>query len=164
MCYGEYFPNPGSLASSEAPYAADEHARLIALMSEPGACLAEVIGTLILALVICAVTDAGNPAGPQRLAPAFIGLTVSALICVLAPLTQACFNPARDFGPRLFAFLAGWGSVAIPGPNGNTGFVTVYILSPIIGAILGIGLYDKVLGPAMVVVEQAPGSSEDHPA
>ena len=28
-------------------------------------------------------------------------MTVAILISVLAPLTQACFNPARDFGPRL---------------------------------------------------------------
>lgn len=45
---------------------------------------------------------------PVGLAPVFIDLTVSALISVVSPLTQACFNPARDFGPRLFAFLAGW--------------------------------------------------------
>ena len=77
----------------------------------------------------------------------FIGLTVAALISVIAPLTQACFNPARDFGPRLFAFLAGWGPIALPGPRG-TGFLTVYILAPILGAILGSGLYVHVLGPA----------------
>ena len=70
---------------------------------------------------------------------------MTALICVIAPLTQACFNPARDFGPRLSAFLAGWGPIALPGPRG-TGFLTVYILAPIVGAILGSGLYIHVLG------------------
>ena len=76
-------------------------------------------------------------------------MTVTALICVIAPLTQACFNPARDFGPRLFAYFAGWGSIALPGPRGM-GFLTVYIVSPIVGAVVGIGLYHKVLRPAIV--------------
>ena len=72
---------------------------------------------------------------------------IALLISVIAPLTQACFNPARDFGPRLFAYLAGWGSVAIPGPRG-LGFATVYILSPIAGALIGAHLYDLVLRPS----------------
>jgi glycerol uptake facilitator protein len=66
------------------------------------------------------------------------------LISVIAPLTQACFNPARDFGPRLFAFFAGWGPIALPGPRG-AGFLTIYIIAPISGAIAGAGLYCRVL-------------------
>jgi glycerol uptake facilitator protein len=141
MCYGEYFPSPGPLSNAEGPYSLDAHQRLNSLVSEPSAFLAEFLGTLVLAMVVFAVTDDRNPgAPPVGMAPVFIGLTVSALISVIAPLTQACFNPARDFGPRLFAFLAGWGSVALPGTRG-TGFLTVYIIAPILGAITGSGLY-----------------------
>lgn len=148
MCYGEYFPNPGGLAGDDKPLDSAELASQRALVSEPTAFLAEFLGTLILGLVVFAVTDSRNLAAPQsRLAPVFIGLTVAILISVLAPLTQACFNPARDFGPRFFAFLAGWGNVAIPGPT-PTGFLTVYVLAPILGAIAGGGLYDLVLRPA----------------
>jgi glycerol uptake facilitator protein len=74
---------------------------------------------------------------------------VTILICVIAPLTQACFNPARDFAPRLFAYLAGWGEVALPGPR-PTGFFTVYIVSPIVGAIIGMGLYRTLFRPAFL--------------
>jgi glycerol uptake facilitator protein len=141
MCYGEYFPSPGPLSNAEGPYSIDAHQRLNSLVSEPTAFVAEFLGTLVLALVVFAVTDDRNPgAPPVGLAPVFIGLTVSALISVIAPLTQACFNPARDLGPRLFAFLAGWGTVALPGTRG-TGFLTVYIVAPIVGAITGSGLY-----------------------
>ncbi|QDV70270.1 Glycerol uptake facilitator protein [Rosistilla carotiformis] len=145
MCYGEYFPNPGGMAGSPDSYDAAVHADHNKLVTEPLACLIEVIGTAILALVVMAVTDSKNQQGPGAFAPVFIGLTVAALICVIAPLTQACFNPARDFGPRLFAYFAGWGSIAIPGAQG-TGFLTVYIVSPIVGALLGTGLYQGMLG------------------
>jgi glycerol uptake facilitator protein len=145
MCYGEYFPSPGPLSNSPGPYSVDTHDRLNTFVSEPSAFLAEVLGTLILAMVVFAVTDERNAAAPPAgLAPVFIGLTVAALISVIAPLTQACFNPARDFGPRLFAFLAGWGPIALPGPRG-AGFLTVYIIAPILGAIAGAGLYCRIL-------------------
>jgi glycerol uptake facilitator protein len=66
-------------------------------------------------------------------------LTVALLIELIAPIDQACFNPARDFGPRLITFFAGWKSIAIPGPRG--GFFSVYILSPFVGALLGGGFW-----------------------
>jgi glycerol uptake facilitator protein len=145
MCYGEYFPSPGPLAAAPGAYSMESHDRHMALVSEPAAFLAEGLGTLILAIVVFALTDERNAAGPgARLAPVFIGLTVAALISVIAPLTQACFNPARDFGPRLFAFFAGWGVIALPGPRG-TGFLTVYIVAPVVGALGGACLYDLVL-------------------
>ncbi|MBI2803781.1 MAG: aquaporin [Planctomycetes bacterium] len=148
MCYGEYFPSPGKLGRGPGPYDAEAHDRHDALVPHGSAFLAEFLGTAILALMVFAVIDERNPAAPPaRLAPVFIGLTVAILICIFAPLTQACFNPARDFGPRLFAAGVGWGSVAIPGPNG-LGFFTVYILAPIAGAIVGGGVYSLGLRPS----------------
>jgi len=148
MCYGEYYPAPGSLGDGDEPYSAEAHAKLKSRMSQSRAFLAEVLGTMILAFVIFAVTDERNPGSPiNRMAPVFIGLTVSALISVIAPLTQACFNPARDFGPRVFAFFAGWGEIALPGFS-DLGWLTVYIIAPIVGAVLGGGLYDFAIRPA----------------
>jgi glycerol uptake facilitator protein len=157
MCYGEYFPSPGPLSNSPGPYSLDSHEKLNSFVPEPTAFLAEVLGTLILAMVVFAVTDPRNPtAPPAALAPVFIGLTVAALISVIAPLTQACFNPARDFGPRLFAYFAGWGPIALPGPRG-AGFLTVYIIAPILGALIGGGLYTRVLK-----VDPARGDAGDN--
>jgi glycerol uptake facilitator protein len=148
MCYGEYFPSPGPLAGGDEPYSSEKHEKINALVPQSAACAAEMLGTALLALAVFALTDDRNSAAPlARLAPVFIGLTIAVLISVIAPLTQACFNPARDFGPRLVACFAGWGRIALPGPRG-LGFLTVYILSPVVGAAAGGGLYVGLLRPA----------------
>ncbi len=147
MCYGEYFPNPGGLAAGNSPFDSVQHDKLRMRFSHGQAWIAEFLGTAILSIVVFSLTDASNNARPQsNLAPVFIGLTVSALISVLAPLTQAGFNPARDFGPRFFAYLAGWGQVAIPGMS-DPSWLTVYIIAPITGAVFGGGFHEHVLRP-----------------
>jgi glycerol uptake facilitator protein len=100
--------------------------------------LAEAMGTGILSFVIFALTNPKNDAMKTCFVPPLIGLTVGALIAVFAPLTQAGFNPARDFGPRIVAFFAGWKDVAFKG-------CWVYILAPILGAVVGAVVADKVL-------------------
>jgi glycerol uptake facilitator protein len=130
MIFGEFFPNPGGRALTAV-------ARLRML---PAAAFgAEVIGTAILLLVIFCVTDERNNARPKFLAAFSIGLTVTLLISLLGPLTMACFNPARDLAPRIFSTLAGWGSVPFEA-NGN-GWLTVYIIAPILGGLGGGALY-----------------------
>jgi len=153
MCYGEFFPNPG-LDSTREYYRNGDYEALSALVSEPMAFAAEMLGTLFLGLAVFALADPRNHGGPAaRFAPVFIGLTVGILISVIAPLTQACFNPARDFGPRLFAYLAGWENIALPGPT-STGFLTVYIAAPALGAVVGGGIYVTLLRPAMPPEEE----------
>lgn len=136
MCYGEYFPNPDVKASQGwedsvvPPYTA---------------ALGEFIGTAFLVFMIFALTDhEKGETFSAYLAPVFIGLTVGVCISVIAPLTQAGFNPARDFGPRIVAYYAGWGNIAIPGPRG--GFFTVYIMAPVLGGLCGGVLYHLFLG------------------
>lgn len=145
MCYGEYYPNPGALGAGEEPYSAAEHAKMRSRLPHHVAFVAEVLGTMLLAIVVFALTDLRNQSlPPPGLGAVFIGLTVACLISVIAPLTQACFNPARDFGPRLFAALAGWGSIALPGHDGWS-WLTVYILAPITGAVLGGAVHERVI-------------------
>ena len=133
MVFGEYFPNP-------AIFGTDAAAR--ALVSPWQAALVEGFGTAVLILVIFALTSPRNADRPgANLTPFFIGFTVAVLISLFAPLTQAGWNPARDFGPRLVAFALGWGRVAIPGPDG--GF-WVYIVGPLIGGPLGALLWQWI--------------------
>lgn len=119
--FGEYFPNPSAPAG-------------IAAVSKTTAVLVEAVGTFFLVTIIFFLTEDCNVGRPSSdIAPMFIGLTVMGIISLLAPLTQAGLNPARDFGPRLVAYLAGWGPIAIPGPRG--GFLTVYVLGPLVGGV-----------------------------
>ena len=123
--FGEFYPNPGAGA--------------VAVVSTLNAFLAEAVGTFILVSMIFALTEGCNLGRPSDLlCPFFIGLTVTALIAVLAPLTQAGFNPARDLSPRLFVWLMGWGDAAFPG-NGLD-FLTVYVLGPIAGGVAASGV------------------------
>ena len=141
MVFGEYFPNPGGKALTPA-------ARNT--MSHGAAFTAEVVGTAILVLVIFGVTDERNATRPQLLTAATIGLTVTILISLLGPLTMACFNPARDLGPRLFSSLAGWGSV--PFRTNGIGWLTVYIIAPMLGGLLGGFIYTQASKPAYAEV------------
>jgi glycerol uptake facilitator protein len=136
MMFGEYFPNPGIIGVTQEAYAQVSHAT---------AMLAEGIGTAILLMFIFALTEVRNPNTPRYLTPLFVGLTVSIIISIIAPLTQAGLNPARDFGPRLVSYFFGWGKIAIPGARGNFDFLTVYILSPIIGGLFGAGVYQGLI-------------------
>ena len=107
----------------------------------------EGFGTLLLVLVIFALTDPDNAAAPEpTLVPIMVGATVAVLIAVFAPITQAGWNPARDFGPRIAALLVGYGSIAVPGPQ--AGF-WAYIVGPLIGGPLGGLLYERGLRPHM---------------
>ena len=130
MVFGEYFPNPGGKPLTAAARET---------MKPSAAFAAEVVGAAILVLVIFCVTDERNNNRPQILTAATIGLTVTILISLLGPLTMACFNPARDLGPRLFSAIAGWRG--IPFTTNGLGWLTVYIVAPIVGGLLGGGIY-----------------------
>ncbi len=134
MVFGEYFPNPAIFGTTPEAFAQVSHLT---------AMFAEAVGTAFLACFVFSLTEPRNSEAPRFMAPLFIGLTVSIIISIVAPLTQAGLNPARDFGPRLVAFLFGWGEIAIPGPR--SGFFTVYILSPVIGAVFGAGVYQMMV-------------------
>nr|VXZ91959.1 Aquaglyceroporin [Klebsiella pneumoniae] len=92
--------------------------------------------TAILMAMIMALTDDGNgiPRGP--LAPLLIGLLIAVIGASMGPLTGFALNPARDFGPKLFTSLAGWGSIAFTGGLAIPYFL-VPLLAPVVGAIIG---------------------------
>jgi glycerol uptake facilitator protein len=98
----------------------------------------QVIGTGFLVLLILGITDAKNTGAQANLAPFIVGLAVVAIGMSFGTDAGYAINPARDFGPRLFCFLAGYGSNAF-GPNN---YFWVPILGPLVGAALAGPIYD----------------------
>jgi glycerol uptake facilitator protein len=121
--YGEYFPNPGMAKAGMT-------------VGIGQAMIAEAMGTLLLAVAIFSIVRSSkNGAINSTLVPVLIGVALTTIIFVVAPLTQAGMNPARDFAPRIFAFFAGWGKEAFS-VSPLASFL-VYVLAPIIGAVTG---------------------------
>ena len=98
--------------------------------------LVEMVITAVMMGLIMALTDDGNglPRGPM--APLLIGLLIAVIGGAMGPLTGFALNPARDFGPKLFAWVAGWGNVAFTGAR-DIPYFLVPICGPLVGASLG---------------------------
>lgn len=104
----------------------------------------EVVITAILLGMIMALTDDGNglPRGP--LAPLLIGLLIAVIGGAMGPLTGFAMNPARDFGPKLMTFFAGWGEVTFTGGR-DIPYFLVPLIAPVIGACLGAAGYKALI-------------------
>jgi len=123
-------------------------------ISMPVAMIAEGFGTFLLVLMIFSLSEGCNLGRPDNsITPIFIGLSVSAIICLIAPLTQAGLNPARDFAPRMVAWIFGWGNAAFPDSSG--GFFFVYMLAPILGGLVASLFFTKVMQKLMQLPKES---------
>lgn len=107
--------------------------------------LAEGLGTFFLVWAIVGV--AVNPRAAKDWAAFTIGATLGLAVMVIAPLTGAGFNPARSFGPAL-----------VSGEFGGAGdFILVYVLAPVIGALLAaVAYFNLFIAPG----RKEPGGME----
>lgn len=104
----------------------------------PGGFVDQVVGTALLMMGVFAIADRRN-AGPATGGPALVGALVAVIGMSFGMNAGYAINPARDFGPRLFTSLAGWGSeVFTAGPA----WWWVPIVAPCLGAVLGGFVYD----------------------
>ncbi|UJF19248.1 aquaporin family protein [Vibrio sp. SS-MA-C1-2] len=109
-----------------------------------GAFAVEFVITMVLMFGILALGDDDNGAVRGPLNPLLIGILIAVIGGSLGPLTGFAMNPARDFGPKLFAFFAGWDS-ALSGGKSIPYFI-IPILGPIAGASFGAWAYPKFVG------------------
>jgi glycerol uptake facilitator protein len=100
----------------------------------------------------------GGVAGPlidQIVGTAFLLIFVVAAIGMSYGANAGyAINPARDFGPRLFAYFAGWGKVALPGTDSTSPFAFanyfwIPIVGPLIGGVIGVVIYDLFIGDVL---------------
>lgn len=70
----------------------------------------QVVGTAMLALCIFALVDENNCPPPDNLKPLLVGFVVVNVGDTFGLNCGYAINPARDFAPRLWTLIAGWGT------------------------------------------------------
>ena len=118
-----------------------------------GPLIDQIVGTAFLVMLVVAVIDARNTAVGSNLGPLIIGFIVAAIGASYGANAGYAINPARDFGPRLFSYFAGWGKVALPGtfngPGGFSDYWWIPIVGPLIGGVIGVLIYDLFIGDVL---------------
>ena len=95
------------------------------------ALICEVVMTALFLVVILGATDARAPAG---FAPIAIGLCLTLIHLISIPVTNTSVNPARSTGVALY--VGGWATAQL----------WAFWVAPMVGALLGAGLYRVVGG------------------
>jgi MIP family channel proteins len=113
------------------------------LRTFPDGVIDQVVGTALLIALIFALTDQKNLAPDGRLVPIHFGLLVVLIGMTFGFNAGYAINPARDLGPRLFTLVAGWGSEVFRAGNH---WWWVPIVGPLVGGVLGGGVYDWLIG------------------
>jgi MIP family channel proteins len=113
------------------------------LSTFPGGFVDQVVGTALLVAVIFALTDKRNAPPAAGQGPVLVGLLVVAIGAAFGFNSGYAINPARDFGPRLFTAIAGWGGDVFRAGNS---WWWVPVVAPPIGAVLGGWVYDLCVG------------------
>ena len=90
-------------------------------------------GVITFFLMLAIMALAVDERTPKQFAGLIIGLVVGAGIITTGNITGASFNPARTFGPYV-------GNTLFGGPN-LWALFPIYIVGPVIGAIVGAFLY-----------------------
>ncbi|MCO7221830.1 MIP/aquaporin family protein [Klenkia sp. PcliD-1-E] len=94
--------------------------------------LTEAVATMLLVVVVIAATT--DERAPAATAPLAVGFALTAAVFISFPLTGAGVNPARALGPMLVSgTLQDWWA---------------YLAGPVIGAVVGALVYDRLIGRA----------------
>ncbi|KII90783.1 hypothetical protein PLICRDRAFT_697263 [Plicaturopsis crispa FD-325 SS-3] len=103
----------------------------------------EFLGTVVLILVVLAVTDRRNTPPPNGLVPLVLFITILGIGAALGMQTGYAINPARDLGPRLLTSMVGYGKDVYTFRNHY--WLWCPVIAPIIGAQFGTFVYDALL-------------------
>jgi aquaporin Z len=95
----------------------------------PGVFLIETVMTAFFLIVIMGATRPGSPAG---FAPMAIGFALTAIHIMSIPVSNTSVNPARSFGPAIYA---GGEPLAQ---------LWVFFAAPILGGIIGAMIYNAI--------------------
>jgi len=101
------------------------------LVTSGTAVVVEALLTLLLVTVILGTADRSRLVGPN--AALAVGATIALCGLIAIPLEGASMNPARSFGPAI--------------ASGRIGDLWIYLVGPVVGSILAVGLTFLLHGP-----------------
>ncbi|MFI8230775.1 MIP/aquaporin family protein [Streptomyces sp. NPDC085900] len=118
-----------------------------------GPLIDQIVGTAFLVMLVVALIDLRNTAVQANLGPLLVGFAVAAIGMSFGANAGYAINPARDFGPRLFTWLAGWKELALPGSLSGafSAYWWIPIVGPLIGGVIGVLVYDLFIGDVLNV-------------
>src|SRR3954462_2487052 len=117
----------------------------------------QIVGTAFLVAFVFAVVDEVNQPVRANLAPLVVGFIVVAIGLSFGANAGYAINPARDFGPRLLAWVAGWGKIAFPGDYGNVNtYFWIPIVGPLLGGVIGALIYDFGIRDVLLARGETP--------
>ncbi|KAE8974538.1 hypothetical protein PR002_g25885 [Phytophthora rubi] len=138
-------PNKETTQANFATYPSEDINNLTAFYSE-------ALATCMLLLCIYAITDHRNRSPGTVGTPFAFALMIMALGMSFGMNTGYAMNPARDFGPRLFTYMVGYGSKVW---TADGFYFLIPIFGPFIGGVVGAGMY------TFLVQVQHPNEPED---
>ncbi|KAK2911795.1 hypothetical protein QQF64_027641 [Cirrhinus molitorella] len=103
----------------------------------------QVIGTASLIVCILAIVDPFNNPIPPGLEAFTVGFSVLIIGLSMGFNSGYAVNPARDFGPRLFTAMAGWGGEVF---TTRQCWFLVPVFAPFLGSIIGVIVYQMMVG------------------
>jgi glycerol uptake facilitator protein len=133
-----------------------------------GPLIDQIVGTMFLVMLIVAVIDLRNTAVRANLGPLVIGFAVAAIGMSYGANAGYAINPARDFGPRLLTWIAGWNRLAFPGssPGAYSNYFWIPIVGPLVGGVIGVLVYDLFIGDVLHLraeMGELPGPGRTRP-
>ncbi|XP_059411191.1 aquaporin-10b [Carassius carassius] len=108
-----------------------------------GGVVDQIIGTAALLVCVLALGDPRNTPAPPGLEPVLVGAAVLVIGISMGSNSGYAINPARDFGPRLFSYIAGWGDEVF---RAGRGWWWIPVFVTCVGALLGALLYELLIG------------------
>lgn len=102
----------------------------------------QVIGTAALLLCVLALGDSRQGSIPSGVQPVLVGAVVMVIGVSMGSNSGYALNPARDFGPRLFTYIAGWGADVF---TAGGIWWWVPLVAPCVGALLGTLVYELMI-------------------
>lgn len=126
-----------------------------------GPLIDQIVGTALLLGLIAALIDNRNQAPRANMAALLVGFVVVAIGLSFGTNAGYAINPARDLGPRLLTYIEGWGHLAFPGAGDYfDNYWWIPIVGPLIGGVIGICVYDLIIGSTLVARQSAGEGAE----